>query len=262
MFFFRVQKYLRYKLFARHKRGYGVHSPFLYELIREVVRNKTLSPVVFTIERIRKKCIGDKRTIVINDLGAGSSVTKSNVRKVSSIARYSSLPKKYGLLLTNLASAFGKKRIIELGTCMGISTMYLAKGGGDAIVHTIEGSESIAQIAATNFADAGITNIKQHVGSFDDLLPEICQVVGTPGLVFVDGNHRKEPVLKYFNILADASDSETVIIFDDIYYSPGMAEAWEKIKADKRVSLSIDLYRMGIVFFKDGLSRGSCVLRY
>jgi predicted O-methyltransferase YrrM len=198
----------------------------------------------------------------VNDLGTGSEKLKSIKRKVSEIARNSPVPEKYGTLLSNLASEFGKPIIVELGTSFGISTMYMAASCPEALVYTIEGSTAIAEIAEQNFNNAGITNIKLLTGSFEEMLPGIVETGIKPGLVFIDGNHRKDPVLKYFDLLAEWSDYKTVIVIDDIYYSREMEEAWNEIKQNERVSVTVDIFRMGIVFFREGINRRDYTIRY
>jgi hypothetical protein len=80
--------------------------------------------------------------------------------------------------------------------------------------------------------------------------------------VFIDGDHRREPVVRYFTQIAEMSDSKTVIIIDDINYSVEMGEAWKQIKGDSKVTLTIDLNRMGIVFFREGITHNDYVIRY
>jgi predicted O-methyltransferase YrrM len=262
MFYFRVVKYLNYIILARHKRGHGIHSPFVFDLVSRVFRNKIDPVIVFSIEQVRKKMISDKKIILVKDLGSGSKVLKTKFRRVSDIARYSSVSRKYGMLLSKMAAEFGNPLILELGTSLGISTMYMAFSCTDAQVCTIEGSPEIAGIAKNSFVEAGLGNINVIEASFDDVLPALTDSGEKPGLVFIDGNHRKEPVLKYFNMIADMSGSTTVIIIDDINYSEEMAEAWKTIKLHKKVSVSLDIYRMGIVFFREGINHNDYVIRY
>jgi len=262
MVFRRWLKYMKYHLFSRHRRGHGIHSPFVFDLVSRVFRNKIDPDVVLLIERTRKKLICDKRTIKVLDLGSGSSVIKSDLRKISDIAKYSSVPPEYGVLLANLASEFGKQGIIEFGTCLGISTMYLASGCRESVIYTMEGCPEISSIAAENFSSTGFENITLMTGSFDDLLPEIKRKATGPGMVFIDGNHRKAPVLKYFSEMAEISDKDTVIVIDDIHLSDEMDEAWKEIKGNENVSFTIDLYRMGLVFFRKGVSHIDYVIRY
>jgi len=255
-------KYLNYLLFSRHGKGHGIHSPFIFSIVSGVFRNKIDPDVVLTIESIRKKNLSDARTINILDLGAGSSMMKKNIRRVSEIARYSSVPVKYGVLLARMAAEFGKPAVVEFGTSLGISTMYLASGCPESVIYTMEGCQETALIARDNFNDAGLRNIKLLTGSFDSLLPEIKNLKVKPGLVFIDGNHREEPLMKYFSTMSDISGPETVIIIDDIHTSEEMESAWNRIRQHENVSFTVDIFRMGMVFLRKGISHIDYIIRY
>ncbi len=260
--FFPMLQYLGYLMFSRHRRGHGIHSPFVFNLVSRIMRNKTDRDIVLKIENIRKKNLTDDRIISTQDLGAGSSKMKGNLKRVSDITAYSAVPRKYGKLLYNMASEFGKPDMVELGTSLGISTLYLAAACPDSKVYTIEGCSATAKIARENFASYGINNITLIQELFDTAIPDLNRESVKPGLVFIDGNHRKEPTLKYFKKLAEISDKNTVIIIDDIHSTVEMGEAWALIKKHDKVTITIDIFRMGIVFFREGMSRYDCVIRY
>jgi predicted O-methyltransferase YrrM len=255
-------KYLEYSIFSTHRKGHGIHSPFVFYLIAGVFRNKTSRDIVFRIEKIRKSMLADNRSIEVNDMGAGSAVMRGKCRKVSEIARYSSLPQKYGSLLSGLASHFGSNTIIELGTSLGISTMYLASGSGSTVVHTIEGCSQTSAIASENFKKAGFRNIRQYNLSFDEGLSLMDSERISAGLVFIDGDHRKERTLRYFQKALNLTDERSLVIVDDIHLNSEMSDAWEQIKGDSRVTCSIDINRMGLLFFRKGLTRTDYVIRY
>jgi len=230
--------------------------------VSKVFRNKTDSDVVCNIEKVRKKLKTDHSSIRVNDLGTGKDKRTTKIRKVSDIARYSPVPLKYGKLLSNLAYEFGKQMIIELGTSFGISTMYLASGSPETMVYTIEGSAEIVEIARQNFIGEGYKNITSLNGSFDEMLPVVFKNGLKPGLVFIDGDHKKESVLRYFSYIVEESDNDTVLVLDDIYYSKEMEEAWNEIKINEKVSVSVDIFRMGIVFFRKGITPQNYIVRH
>jgi len=262
MNFSRALKFLNYHLFSRHRKGYGIHSPFIFTLISKIFRNKIDPDVVLTVESIRKKNLSDTRTINVLDLGAGSSKMKNKTRSVSEIARYSSVPRKYGALLASMAAEFGKPAIVEFGTSLGMSAMYMASGCPEAVVYTMEGCPETARIAMENLNEVGLKNIKLMNGPFEVLLPELKKMNFRPGLVFIDGNHREEPLMKYFNAMADISVSDTVVVIDDIHSSEEMENAWGKIKQHEDVTFTVDIFRMGMVFFREGMQHIDYTIRY
>lgn len=236
-----------------------MHSPFIFEIVTGLFRNKIPGDFVCCIETIRKNLIKDSRLISVNDLGAGSAKNKK-VRKVSEIASKSAVTAKYGALLHNLASRFGEPCTVELGTSFGISTMYLAYAS--PVVYTVEGCSECTGIAGKNFASGGLENITIINSPFSEAIADLKNTGIRPGLVFIDGDHRKEPLLRNVRELMSISDDNTVIVLDDINYSREMADTWEQVKNMENVTATIDIFRMGIVFLRKEITRNHYRIRY
>jgi len=242
-------KYLRYYLSASNGRGHGIHSPFVYEFTREVLMDKKHYPAYDAASAYYKKIKNDHRILEVNDLGAGSASGKTRSRKVSEIARTSVKRERYYKLLYRIGQYYRAKNIIELGTSLGVTSTCLSGIPGVENFITMEGAEEIAGYAEQHFKDAGLVNTKLVKGNFDQTLESVLSEIGRIDLAFVDGNHRKQPTLNYFQQIIEYVQDNSCIIFDDIHWSREMEEAWEEIKKDKRVRLSIDLFFVGIVFF-------------
>ena len=163
-------------------------------------------------------------------------------------------------MLFHVADHFKSRKILELGTSLGISTSYLACKE-NAKVLSLEGNEAIAKEAATVFKNLGISNIKVLTGNIDNTLEEALKLMPIPDLVFLDANHKKEPCLRYFNSILNAGHQEMIVILDDIHWSDEMEEAWEEIKAYDQVSVSLDLFHFGMIFFRKGISKQDFVIR-
>ncbi len=262
MNYFLAGRTIRYILASKHKDGHGIHSPFVYSIITEVLKNKVDPSLVNIVESLRKDQKLDRRRIDVNDLGSGSLKNKSNNRKVSDIAKYAAVRPKYGSLLSKLAASINGKSIIELGTSLGIGTMYLTLGAPDSRVITIEGCENIASLARENFKKHASGDIESICGNFDDVLDETMSNSGRVGLVYIDGNHRSTPLKQYFNTIRRYIDEDTIIIVDDIHYSRDMENGWNEIKGAENVSVSIDLLQMGLLFFRSGIRKQSFMIRY
>ncbi len=201
------------------------------------------------IENIRKKLKKDTRILKIHDLGAGSTFSKSNTKSVKSIANSALSPKWQCHLLYKTINEFLPQKIIEIGTSLGISTAYIAVGNPRATVTTIEGAEAIASIAMENFSKLRLNNIKQVYGNFNHTLPVILKNITKVDFAFIDGNHTKEATIDYFSQIKSKSDKNTVMILDDIHWSKGMEEAWEYVKSQKSVKVTLDFFSFGIVLF-------------
>ncbi len=213
------------------------------------------------IEQLRNTLEKDKREIYVNDLGAGSRKNKSNERKICQIAKYSLKSAKEAQFLSCFASITQSKSIIELGCSLGLTSARIALDNPNTYINSIEGCENIAKIAQNNFTKLNISNIKLHIGNFDTVFQKILMDISAD-LIFVDGNHTKEATLKYFNLAIDNMNPNGYIVFDDIYWSQEMTEAWNTIISDNRVSLSIDLFHFGIISISKDFSKQNFILKF
>jgi predicted O-methyltransferase YrrM len=164
-------------------------------------------------------------------------------------------------LLYRLVEYFRPQTIIELGTSVGISTLYLALANADTRIYTIEGCTTKSEQAASNFTAMRVSNIEQHIGRFDHVLPDLLRQTGKLDFAFIDGNHTYDATIANFEILMSVANNETVFVFDDIHWSAGMQKAWDEIANNDRVTVSIDLFRFGIVFLRKELSKQKFVIR-
>jgi predicted O-methyltransferase YrrM len=254
--------YLRYLIQSGSR--HSVHSPFVYNLIDKVFRNRDENQAFRSISQLRKKLLAKSQVIEITDFGSGSDHLqyKHRFERVASIVRRSSINERNGRLLFRMVEYFKPLTIIELGTSVGISTLYMATAFPEANVQTIEGCTTKSEQAATNFNSLNVTNIVQHIGRFDIVLPDVIAEAAKLDFAFIDGNHTCEATLANFKSLLAIAHNDTVFVFDDIHWSAGMQKAWYEIADHEHVTVSIDLFRMGIVFLKKELSRQKFVIRF
>src|ERR1035437_3856049 len=229
-------------------------------MVNEVIYKKGSYYAYEKIEQLRRKLLVSLKQIEVTDFGTG----RSGKRTISEIAERSLKSAKYGQLLFRLAYHFKPSTILELGTSLGISTAYLASANPNAKVITIEGCPNIASEAKNNFEILGLNNIKSVVGNFDEILPAVlCQLpIADCQLVFFDGNHRKKPTLKYFTKCLEHAGNDSVFIFGDIHWSDEMEEAWEEIKSHSQVTVTIDLFFLGLVFFRKEQAKEDFIIRF
>lgn len=215
------------------------------------------------VEALRYAYMKDRRLIVKTDYGYGNreELEKYEV-SIRKLARSSSLPSARASRLFNLARFLEAEEILELGTALGISAGYLAKAVPRARVVTMEGCPELAALARNGFQTLGLGNVELVAGNFDTRLPEVLTSFRRLDLVFFDGNHRLQPTLDYFRQCLPYAHDNSVFVFDDIHYSNEMEQAWETIKRDHRVIVSLDFFHMGWVLFRKELSREHFMLRY
>lgn len=257
--FFLIKEYAKY-LF-RAKSAYKIHAPFAYDFyIKVILSDSTYPDSLKEIEELRKSLLRSNEKIKVTDFGTGLSKNKE-IRKVSTIANSYLKSKKDAFLLFRIVSSIKPKTILELGTSFGITTLYLAKAAQGAKVYSIEGCSETAHIAKRNFDSLNI-NIDLTIGNIDETLPMLLNNDVRPDFIYFDGNHTLEATMKYFNLCLQYVNENAVYVFDDIYWSSGMKMAWNKIISNPEVTLSIDLFNMGIVFFMKNSAKQHFILKY
>jgi predicted O-methyltransferase YrrM len=243
-------KYFQYYFTASNGRGHGMHSPFVFEFITKILNDKKVYPEYEKVEGLRNQLLNDSSVLEVEDFGAGSVIDKKRKRSISSIAKNAAKPKKFGQLLFRMIRQYQPKTILELGTSLGITTSYLSLARQEARLITMEGSKEIAEVAKRNFQNLKLKNIELVEGNFDNTLSSVVRGLSSVDFSFIDGNHRKEPTERYFKELFVKTNNDSILVFDDIHWSSEMEEAWETIKINAAVTCSIDLFFIGIIFFR------------
>ncbi len=202
------------------------------------------------IEAIRHKLLCDETVLQVEDFGAGSTSGLTNKRTVKRIASTSLKPKKYAQLLYRIVQKYQPNTIVELGTSLGITTSYLASAAPLSHVFTFEGSSAIAEQSNSVFQQLQIHNISLIKGPFQETLPSKLEEINQIDFAFLDGHHQYEATVRYFECLLPKIPESGIVILDDIHWSKGMEQAWEEIRRNPRVKISIDLFFVGILFFR------------
>lgn len=247
-------QWLRHSLLAGNE--HGLHSPFIYELYTNVIRERSKyrtipydSTIPINIEVLRKKLCDDSTIIQVKDFG--SAVRGSQYpRSIASIAKASSKHPQIASLLWRLAKRWQPATILDLGTSLGLTTLYLADAAPQARIHTFEGCGETLNIAKQNFKNFSVVNIIPHEGDLNLTLKETLDKIPSIDVAFFDANHRYLPTMQYFNLCLEKIHNDTLFIFDDIYWSGEMTQAWKEICEHPSVSVTIDLYYVGLVLFR------------
>jgi predicted O-methyltransferase YrrM len=242
--------YLKHLKSANNR--YGVHSPFVYNLIDTVIYNFKNNVDYIEIEKVRKKLLENENYITVTDLGAGSYANNNSQKQVKQIAKNALKSKKLAQLIYRLVKNLNPTNAIEFGTCLGLTTAYISKAAPLANVFTMEGCPQTAVLAKQNLNTLQAHNVQVLVGDFNQTLPNLISNLPQLDFVFVDGNHKEKATLNYFKDILPKANQNSLFIFDDIYWSPGMKKAWQQIKQHPQVTLTIDLFWIGLVFFKTG----------
>jgi len=243
---YQIVSYIKFLL--KSKNQHGVHSPFVYDLITKCFYNKTNYPAYKQIKQYKQHLLANNNIVEITDFGAGSHVTNNNTRQISQIAKNAGTTNSRAKLLFRLTQYFKCNTILELGTSLGIATHAISLGQPESKITTIEGCPNISKFSEEKFKQFKLENIETITGNFSEIIQTLKSK--TYDLIFFDGNHQKEATINYFEILLSTTQNDTIFIFDDIYWSKDMTEAWQTIIQHPKITVSIDTFFWGFVFFR------------
>ena len=244
-----ILSYLRFWL--RSGNAHGLHSQFVFGLYTSVVRHTGTFGAYAPIEARRQQLLSSPASIRVTDFGAGSHTGAGRQRRLADIARTAAKPPHLAKLLFRMVNYFRPSTILELGTSLGLTTAYLAAADSHHRVVTFEGCSNVAATARETFAALQLSNVAIVEGNIDHtLVPALLALNAPVDFAFFDGNHRYEPTLRYFELCLAHRTDESVFVFDDIHWSAEMEQAWEVIKVHPEVTLTVDLFYIGLVFFR------------
>lgn len=255
--FYQIIQYIKFLIKSTNQ--HGVHSPFVYDLVTKYFYDKTVYDDYKSIFNYRKSLLENNTKIKVTDLGAGSQVMKQQERLVSNIAKNAGTTNKRAKLLYRLTNYFKPNNILELGTSLGIATHAMSLGNPKANITSIEGCPNTSAFLKKQLAIQNPKRINNITGNFNNEIEKLNS--NSYDLIFFDGNHQKEATLSYFETLLQTANNNSIFIFDDIYWSKGMTEAWETIKKHPKVTVTIDTFFWGLVFFRKEQIKENFVIR-
>tara|TARA_R110002050_G_scaffold74772_4_gene160141 strand:- start:42846 stop:43616 length:771 start_codon:yes stop_codon:yes gene_type:complete len=243
---YQIIQYIKFLLKSNNQ--HGVHSPFVYNLITKCFYDKSKYSSYKDILNYKKSLLKNRSKLKVTDLGAGSQVMKQQKRTVSEIAKNAGTTNKRAKLLYRISNYFKPENVLELGTSLGIATHAISLGSTKANITTIEGCPNISQFSKENLKTLQVKNVNLITGDFNTEIKKCSS--NKYDLIFFDGNHQKEATLNYFETLLETAHNDSVFIFDDIYWSKNMTDAWETIKNHQKITVTIDTFFWGFVFFR------------
>jgi predicted O-methyltransferase YrrM len=229
-----------------------LHSPFVFELYNSCIARQNTPVELLPIEALRQEAKQNNNQITQEDFGALGYLQTKRTKSVSYFATTHAKPSRLAHIIYRMVSKYKYHNCIELGTSLGFTGMCITRGLPEkATFITIEGANEIAQVAQQHFKQLNLSDkIDLRVGNFNDLLPDVVNELPQVDFAFIDGNHTYEATMNYFNLLLQKTHNNSVLIFDDIYWSSGMTKAWEEIKHHPKVTVTVDLFYIGLVYFR------------
>ncbi len=254
-----AKSYLKFLYYSKNE--HGIHSPFVFDLVTKCFYDKTIYPEYSILKSYRKLLLANKNSIEVTDFGAGSRIFKSNKRQVSEIAKTAGISTKRAELLFRIVNYFQPNTILEIGTSLGLATSALSLGNQKSKIITLEGCPETANQSQVQFQKFNINNVEIVITEFTNYFKSFDFRLSTLDLIYFDGNHSQTATLEYFERLLPTITNDSVWIFDDIHWSNDMEKAWGIIKNNPKVTVTIDTFQWGIVFFRAEQEKEHFVIR-
>lgn len=257
---YQAQAFLKYWLLAVNE--HALHPPFVYSLYTQTIKPDLPEDIFGTIEKFRKQLLQSRETIHFTELGAGSSMSSQKERPIRQLAQHSLSSARFSRLFYRLIVQQEANTILELGTSLGINTLYLSAAAPRGQVYTLEGCPQTALFAERLFDEWQHRNIYLRQGNIDDTLPGLLEKLPSIDAAYLDANHTYEASMRYFSLLLPNIHAHSFLVIDDIYWSADMQRAWKEMREHPQVSLSLDLFDAGILFFQPGLQKAHYILSF
>lgn len=243
---YQIKQYIKFLFKSTNQ--HGVHSPFVYQFVTKCLYDKKKYDAYKKLQNYRKTLKNSKVELDITDLGEGSKTLDNNTRKVNQMVSTSSSSKKEVKLLFRVAKYFKLESVLELGTSLGMGTYAFTLANSNSKITTIEGCKNTSNFTKSQFQNLDVHNVNFNIGAFASEIESIDETHFD--CIYFDGHHNKEATIKYFEALLSKAHNDSIFIFDDIYWSKDMTEAWDYIKAHNTVTVTVDCFHLGFVFFR------------
>ncbi len=240
----RIAAFLRF--YRSAKVVYDLHGPTAYQFAVRILEDRRHYYRFEEIEKLRKTLLQAKEVVPPSDWGAGS---KKRGHTLADIVRHSACSPALGRMLFKTSLLYRPQTLLELGSSLGLSALYLSGGALQARFRGIEGHPYLCRKAEEHLKQFNTPDARVLCGAFRQKLPEVLKELGQVDLVYFDGDHRHEATLELFRTVLPHRSENAVFVFDDIHWSKGMSRAWEEIRHQPEVKLSIDIWRAGFLFF-------------
>ncbi|MCC8170698.1 MAG: SAM-dependent methyltransferase [Parabacteroides sp.] len=243
----------------RYRKGFDVHSPFVFNLITKVIEERHSYYRFDTIESERRKLLYCPDRVEYPDRRRKNRLRTCTVAE---LVQCEAITRKKGMLLFRLVTYFGSRNIVQVGTEAGISTLYLTSYAAGLACVALEASPRLAGIAGKLLNKQGRNPVDIRTGDYAALLP--AALGGLPQVDFVFFNTAHEGLRNslFFREAVTYVHPGTVFVFDGISNGKEMKAFWKEVRANPAVTVSIDLDSMGLAFFDPKLYKRNYIVYF
>jgi predicted O-methyltransferase YrrM len=219
----------------RFRKGYGVHSPFTFNLITKVIEERAPFYVFDEIENFRNGLFKNKNTDTKHKIEAQH--------------------RNYGALLFRLVNWFKCRNVLQIRSFSGIMSLYLASARNNCTCFALEENVGLTE-SAERFAELqGLTNLHFFKGDYAENLAKLKKEISAFDLIFINHAGDAEKTAETISLTRTFCNEKTMLVIDGISCNKNMQALWQSLKNDSETRVTIDLYALGLVFFDKKLNK-------
>lgn len=243
--------YLKYLLKAKHRRGFGIHSPYLYRLQSVIIEEELPYYKYDEIEGQRERLQKSEGEIkILTDEG------HEKLMRVSVIMKQFSLEAKYAQLLFRLVNDFKPKAIAEVGTTTGVTTCYLAGPSSKTSVYAFSNQPEMSRLMNSMSKNIRIKNIQLQNGQADAFLSK------NDDVDFLYVNEASAETMRNCLLSFFQKDSKRMAVVQNIHKDKTTETVWQEFVDNNNVQASMDLFQLGILIKNADLQKENFVVLF
>ena len=251
---FRIIRRIIYLKRARHRRGHGIHSPFLFRLITEVVENKRKLPEYKIFKDLKENAmtiLEDSSEISLSAVYHQFNLPPANPHR---LYRKVEMPLRYAKVVFRLLREFKPFSVINYGPTLGANLALLAMANKESLVYQYINDTAYEQISNDLLKYLTITNVR--------FFNESSVPSDDPAFLII--NYPYNPAVSHEVVQKrlDLQGDDDVMIIRGIHESKAMEAIWKETIASESVRVSLDLFEIGIALFRKGLQKENFIQRF
>jgi len=231
------------KLFCR--KGFGVHSPFVYDLITNVIEEKSDFYAFSDISIAQLQLLQNEHVI---QYGRKRIAVKEALKRFG-------ITTKEGKFLFRLTNHYKPHTILSIGSSMGLAPLCLTRYNATVQCIILEYEQDIAEIAKQILNKEKNTALNIKIGAYHELLPESIVQLQRIDCVFIGKDVGVNDWDTVFEQCEPFIHDSTFFVLAGIRSSTDKQNYWMQYRQHPSVTIAVDLFDMGLLFFQPKLHK-------
>ncbi|MDD2435944.1 MAG: SAM-dependent methyltransferase [Massilibacteroides sp.] len=223
----------------RYRKGHGVHSPFVFNFITKVIDERAAYYCLKDIELTRKKFFYENEPF-----------HKWEIRP------------KYGALLMRISNYLKPQNLLLIGSDLSFSALYSSSYASTTRCVVLEEKTEIAAFSRSVIEKHRAKNILLKEGVYQKTVSEVLEHTDKLDFVYFGYPNDSALDIPVFECILPHLHEHSVLILRGIRKTKDRKEFWNRLCARPEVSVTIDVYELGIAFFNHKIHKKNYIVSF